>query len=534
MSSKLPAAGGSGSAGPDLVAAPNPATSRRSAALRRRQRAADRRWENRPEPPGASVELGVGVGPLAGAALACLPPEGLSPQGLLEALAACEAQMSWLASVRARLLAEMMRRDPSAADDQWCREELALACDLDNGEARRRLLTAQALAERLPATGGSLAAGRCSWEFAVAMAEATEGLDPARSAAVEEKVFADEQVRTPRQARRIARARALEADPVLAERAGRGTRAGRHLQMWPNSDGTHGGWMVLPDEEARLVAGVLDRLAVRQGPDDLRPVGARRADALVELCSWWGDGPGRCPHCSGGLPDPTVGTPGGSAPAPASGSGPEGPAWTGRPRPAAVTVTVDLPTLLGVTDRPGMVDGQFPVLAETARRLACDANLSRLVTDPLTGGVIDLGRAVRFPTLAQRRRLEMRDGGCRFPTCTRPAARCHAHHLRHWEDGGPTDEANLLLLCHRHHQAVHEGGWRVRLDVERNAVSWLPPERSDIFEELRAPGDDTEDRAPDPPLYQPWVPPPPRPCRGRKPPSPSALLPDPYPEEPPF
>jgi HNH endonuclease len=55
----------------------------------------------------------------------------------------------------------------------------------------------------------------------------------------------------------------------------------------------------------------------------------------------------------------------------------------------------------------------------------------------------------------------VRDGGCVFPGCTRPLAWCEAHHLRHWLHGGPTDLANLALLCRAHHRAVHEGGWRL-------------------------------------------------------------------------
>ncbi|MCV7131382.1 HNH endonuclease, partial [Mycobacterium hodleri] len=34
----------------------------------------------------------------------------------------------------------------------------------------------------------------------------------------------------------------------------------------------------------------------------------------------------------------------------------------------------------------------------------------------------------------------------------------HAHHIRHWEDGGPTDLDNLVLLCPFHHRLHHSGG----------------------------------------------------------------------------
>jgi hypothetical protein len=31
----------------------------------------------------------------------------------------------------------------------------------------------------------------------------------------------------------------------------------------------------------------------------------------------------------------------------------------------------------------------------------------------------------------------------------------------HWARGGTTDLDNLVLLCHRHHRLVHEGGWQL-------------------------------------------------------------------------
>jgi hypothetical protein len=39
---------------------------------------------------------------------------------------------------------------------------------------------------------------------------------------------------------------------------------------------------------------------------------------------------------------------------------------------------------------------------------------------------------------------------------------CHAHHIQHWIDGGPTSLENLILLCGHHHRLVHAGPWRIR------------------------------------------------------------------------
>ena len=61
-----------------------------------------------------------------------------------------------------------------------------------------------------------------------------------------------------------------------------------------------------------------------------------------------------------------------------------------------------------------------------------------------------------------------------FPGCARPLAWCEAHHLRHWLHGGPTDLANLALVCRAHHRAVHEGGWQLVRQAD-GRVTATPP-----------------------------------------------------------
>jgi hypothetical protein len=85
---------------------------------------------------------------------------------------------------------------------------------------------------------------------------------------------------------------------------------------------------------------------------------------------------------------------------------------------------------------------------ETARRLACDSSIVRG------------GRRARTIPPALRRALRTRDRGCRFPGCENHRF-VDAHHFRHWAHGGETTLENLVLLCRRHHRAVHEGGYRV-------------------------------------------------------------------------
>jgi hypothetical protein len=161
-----------------------------------------------------------------------------------------------------------------------------------------------------------------------------------------------------------------------------------------------------------------------------------------------------------------------------------------------LTVTIDLASLLGRAGVPGSHGGWAgPLPAETVRRLACDGAVTRVLVTrhhdpagedsdsgdadglaarlrtaitllpPALGGAptqpLEVGRATRVVSPAQRTALAVRDGGCRFPGCDRPPPWCEAHHLRHWRHGGATDLGNLVLLYRAHHRAVHEGHQRL-------------------------------------------------------------------------
>jgi hypothetical protein len=99
-----------------------------------------------------------------------------------------------------------------------------------------------------------------------------------------------------------------------------------------------------------------------------------------------------------------------------------------------------------------------PVPAATAATYACDSLLHRVIHDG--SRVIDYGRTVRTAPEVTFRAVALRDGGCRYPGCDRPVTWCHAHHAQPWEDLGPTDQANLYLVCSRHHHVIHKPGWQ--------------------------------------------------------------------------
>jgi hypothetical protein len=107
-------------------------------------------------------------------------------------------------------------------------------------------------------------------------------------------------------------------------------------------------------------------------------------------------------------------------------------------------------------DRSGttFLDGR-PVHPVDAAVVACDtSSVSHRASG--TGEPLDLGRKTREWSVAQRRAIAVRDGGhCRFAGCT--FTFYDIHHLRAWEDGGPTDVRNGACLCRRHHRMIHAG-----------------------------------------------------------------------------
>ena len=125
------------------------------------------------------------------------------------------------------------------------------------------------------------------------------------------------------------------------------------------------------------------------------------------------------------------------------------------------------------------LEGGPAISPAVARRLACDASVTAIVTNGAE--VLAAGRARRFATRAQRRALLMRDGGCARPGCEETRVeRLHAHHLRHWLHGGRTDVSNLVPLCDVDHGLVHEhdlalsrhGGRLVAVAPDRQRVWW--------------------------------------------------------------
>ena len=122
----------------------------------------------------------------------------------------------------------------------------------------------------------------------------------------------------------------------------------------------------------------------------------------------------------------------------------------------------------------GLLETGERVSVATVRRLACDAEVIPVVFDGASVP-LDLGRLRRLVSAALWRALVVRDRHCTFPGCTRPPILCHAHHIWHWADGGPTAVDNLALLCGTHHRLIHDSPWEIRLNPDDRRPEFLPP-----------------------------------------------------------
>ncbi len=222
----------------------------------------------------------------------------------------------------------------------------------------------------------------------------------------------------------------LAADPDgAADRIGK-AHAERSLNWWTRDDGMAELRLIASATDVMAVFNAADAIARRlkadgpaRGAEDWQPIDALRSDALVHLVT----------GCDGARTS------------------------------VAVNVTIDLPTLLGLQNNPGELAGYGPLPAPLARTLAADGRWRRMIVEPQTGALIDLGHTSYQPSAELSRFVKTRDRTCVFPTCNRSAKHCELDHDRRYDprrpDGGRTDRVNLHARCGNHHTLKHQARW---------------------------------------------------------------------------
>ncbi|WP_147917523.1 HNH endonuclease signature motif containing protein [Ruania zhangjianzhongii] len=125
------------------------------------------------------------------------------------------------------------------------------------------------------------------------------------------------------------------------------------------------------------------------------------------------------------------------------------------------------------------LSGYGPITPATARALAAGGIWRRLVTDPVTDQLLDLGHTRYRPSSALADHVRARDVSCVRPGCSTPATECQLDHTLAWDhtdpgEGGSTAPANLGPLCQRDHQAKTHGDFELE-QTAPGVFEWTTP-----------------------------------------------------------
>lgn len=415
------------------------------------------------------------------ARLALVDPWLLDAQAQVEFVAEFERHAGWFEALRANALAAAAgpgpEFGPQPADtdceghramfavEDAVQDELSVALRMSGVATHRRMAVARDLHYKLPVTARLLRDGVCSYGQAAVVSDECELLSIRQAAQVEDAALGKAGVQTPGQTRRSVRSAIAKLFPIEPKAKITDEFAGRKLEM--SFDGgvmaTITATLPAPDAIAvwnaltacaragapvspscaTSVASVTDPLtgkptttaaATATGVKDTRTMAHKRADALTAWAHRAADDPGL-------------------------------PVMQGKKR-LDTQIVIDLATLLGLADNPGELIGYGPIPAELARRLATDSQWRRLVTDPVTGHLLDYGTTTYTPSAGLREYILARDRVCQFPTCQRAGYQCDIDHVEPFTgtpDGGSTSADNLITLCRRHHRLKTHNHWKLRI-----------------------------------------------------------------------
>ena len=240
----------------------------------------------------------------------------------------------------------------------------------------------------------------------------------------------------PRQTKRELEQWLATVDAVGEAERDEALRLKRHITFTP-SDGMVEVKGLLTEEDAEHVKTALGHIAGAAYADQTgRSHHTRLVDALVDVCKTYN---------AGGVTG-------------------------GRERPKVLMMVPFETVTERAADRGVIIGSGVTVSGDAARRLACHAELHRIVTKGASV-VLDFGTTTRLASESQFVAMAARDGGCRWPGCERPPGWCEAHHIDEViRDDGPTDMANMILLCSTHHHYVHDPGWALVGDTHNLAI----------------------------------------------------------------
>ncbi|OKA10067.1 HNH endonuclease signature motif containing protein [Amycolatopsis regifaucium] len=346
------------------------------------------------------------------------------------------AGIARLEAVRFRALAQLSRHRGGVGSVV---QEVALALSFVDSHAGAVVAAAEALTTRLPCTLGLMDRGKLGGFGAMKVVAATAWLSEENARAADALLEDRLPGRNADQIRKAANHAAISIDRDGADRRARRHREGRRLTLRQGEAGVAS--IEVEDGPVEKVTAAYRRIdrearALRKG-GETRTLDQLRADVALDLLLGG--------QCSGG-------------------------------ERTEVFLYMDLFTYLGLNDDPAELAGHGHIPAGLARHIATgpDTVLRRIITDPLSGQVLDLGRDRYRPSAGLGEFVRVRDRECRRPGCHRPAQACDLDHVVPWQFGGHTNAEELIDLCRRDHRLKDEPGWVYRLAADGTLTVTTP------------------------------------------------------------
>jgi hypothetical protein len=376
------------------------------------------------------------------------------PLLVLEFLRAAERIDALTAALKARARVALAGAEPSGelARERHVEHELAVATKSSRHVAGSSIERARTLTTTFPAFLDALAEGRVTESHCRILVEGTRTVvDPDALATIGQVLLPKARRIAPGPFRREVAKAVADHDP---DATARHRRAREQRSVWTREleDGMSFLGLVhdtptiaamkatLDTDAAALTAERGGRAALLAGEEDAA-AGACRADALAARVLGTTDEAGAID-------------------------------WTPTPADVQVQLVIDLQTLRGEADRHCLLDGQ-PVPAQIGRDLAGYAKaFRRMVTDPVTGHLLDYGRTTYLPA-PLRTYVMARDGGCRAPGChSEQPTNCEMDHALEYPDG-PSNPANTGGKCRAIHQLKSAGHARIDNSAADGSCDWI-------------------------------------------------------------
>jgi len=455
-----------------------------------------------------------------------ISPESLDYAGRVDYLAAIEKQSGWFNVWMQNAIVSIAGGEPSRADSMYSgvddseREEIATALRMSGSTAQGRIDVARTLTQYLPGATAALAIGDISPAHANVIARESaqlirQGVAPEVLKLIEDEAIAHAEFHTPAQVANKVRSCIAMFAPEQFEAAAVEEKSTRRVSCYPNANGMATIVAFLPAADAQTIMLAIDRLAYKTNgvakeklrefqekngyrmransnspfpsqPDFISATNGTEIHAGADLSAGANLSAGadlsvgavpnfNLTDFSADLMDPMDAHRADAMTAIAAlFLETNEDQVMNHGRPITVNLTIDLPTLLGLSENPGQLSGYGAIPATVARELAADGKWRKFITDPTTGNLLDFGRESYLPPQALRDFLLARDKTCRFPGCRRSGVRGEIDHAVPWEEGGETSRSNLGLLCKRHHQLKTHGGWKLE-SFEDGSCEWTSP-----------------------------------------------------------